>query len=219
MDVVRTGIVEKKRRNRWLLAAAGVLAAALVTVGVMSLEPAAPSVDRNTVWLGEVERGDFVRRVRGHGTLVPVDLRWVPAPTTGQVELIHVDPGQRVRAEDVLLVLTNPEVERAAVDAENALRRAEAELQSLTMALRSAELDRRAQAAAVEAEFVRASLQAEADRELYDKGLISDIQLRSSEAVAQSLATQRTIESERIEVSAESNRALLAAFKSSPALR
>ncbi len=125
--------------------------------------------------------------------------------------MVHVDPGQRVQASDVLLVLTNPEAERAAVDAENALRRTEAELQSLNMSLRSAELDRRAQAAAVEAEFVRATLQAEADRELFGKGLISDIQLRSSAAVAESLATQRQIEIERVEVTAESNRALLAA--------
>ena len=211
MDVLRTGVVEKKRRKRWLLAAAGIAAAALVTMAVASLEPAAPGVDRNTVWTGSVERGAFVRQVRGHGTLVPQDLRWLPAPATGQVEFIHVDPGQRVQAAEVLLVLTNPEVERAAVDAENALRRAEAELQSLIMTLKSAELDRRAQAAAVEAEFVRTSLQAEANRELSDKGLISDIQLRSSEAVAESLSTQRQIEGERIEVTAEANRALLEA--------
>ena len=211
MDVKRTGVVERKRRKRWLLAGAGIAVAVLVTMAVASLEPAAPGVDRNTIWLGEVKRGDFVRQVRGHGILVPEDLRWVPAPAVGRVETIHADPGQRVQSADILLVLTNPEVEREAVDAENALRRSEAELQSLNMSLRSAELDRRAQAAAVEAEFVRATLQAQADRELFGKGLISDIQQRSSEAVAESLATQRQIESERIEVIAESNRALLAA--------
>jgi HlyD family secretion protein len=209
MDVVRTGVVEAKRRRRWLIAAAGVAAVTLVTVAVANLDPAAPGVDRATVWIGTVQRGTLLRQVRGHGTLVPVDLRWVQAQTAGRVDRIHVDPGARVSAEDVLLELTDPEVERAAVDAESALLRAEAELESLRMTLLSTELDQRAEAAAVEAEYVRASLQAEADRELSEKGLISDIHRRSSEALANALSTRREIEVQRLEMTAQSNRALL----------
>ena len=209
MDVVRTGIVEAKRRRRWIMAAAGVLAVALVTVAVANLDPAAPGVDRNTVWIGTVQRGTLVREVRGHGTLVPVDLRLVQAQTAGRVDRIYVDPGARVAADDVLLELTDPEVERSAVDAESALRRAEAELKSLRVTLLSTELDQRAQAAAVEAEYVRATLQAEADRELSEKGLISDIHLRSSAALAEALATRREIEGQRLEITAQGNQALL----------
>jgi HlyD family secretion protein len=209
MDVKRTGIVERKRRRRWLLAGAAVVVVSLIAFAVASLDPAAPAVDRDTVWIGTVESGTLIRQVRGHGTLVPEQLRWVPAPATGRVERIGVDPGQRVSADDVLLELSNPEVERSAVDAEAALRRAEAELESLQMSLISAELDQQAESAAVEAEYVRATLQAEADRELYSKGLISEIQLEASKALAESLVVRREIEGRRLEMTARANQALL----------
>lgn len=209
MDVLREGIVEKKRRNRWLMIAAGAVAVAAVTVVLAGLEPAAPAVDRDTVWIGAVERGSFERQVRGHGTLVPESLRWIQARTTGRVDRIFSEPGQRVAADEVILELVNPEVERAAVDASNALRRAVAELESLRMTLVSTELDRRADAAAVKAEYTRATLQAEADHELFEKGLISDIQLRSSEAIAESLTTQLEIENQRMEMTAGATRARL----------
>jgi HlyD family secretion protein len=211
MDIVRTGIVEKKRRNRWLIAAAGIVVVTAVTVAVARLEPAAPSVDRDTVWIGTVERGDFERKVRGHGKLVPENLRWVQAQTTGRVETVHFEPGHHVSADDVILELSNPEVERSAVDAASALRRSEAELESLRMTLISSKLDQRAQAAEVNADYIRASLQAEANQELFDKGLISGIQLRSSEAVAQALTTRQEIEAQRLTMTAEAHRALLAA--------
>jgi HlyD family secretion protein len=211
MDIVREGIVEKKRRNRWLLGAAIVVAVVAVTAAIASLEPAAPAIDRDTVWIGEVERGTFERKVRGHGKLVPEDMRWVQARTTGRVEAVLLEPGRRVKADAVILELSNPEVERSAVDAENALRREEAEFESLRVTLISSELDQKAQAAEVDAEYIRASLQAEANRELFNKGLISDIQLRSSEAVAEALATRQEIEGQRLEMTAEANRALLAA--------
>lgn len=189
--------------------AVGAIAVAAVTAALASLEPAALSVDRDTVWIGTVERGSFERQVRGHGTLVPESLRWIQARTTGRVDRIFADPGERVEAEDIILELTNPEVERAAVDAANALRRAEAELESLRMTLISAELDQRADAAAVRADHIRATLQAEADRELFEKGLISNIQLRSSEAVAEALTTRLEIEVQRTEMTADANRARL----------
>jgi len=211
MDIVRTGIAEKKRRNRWIIAAAGIVAAAAVTVVVAGLDPAAPAVDGDTVWIGTVERGTFERQVRGHGKLVPENLRWVQARTTGRVEVIHVEPGHRVAADGVILELSNPEIERSAIDAENALLRAEAELESLRVTLISSELDQRARAAEVDAEYIGASLLAEANRELSDKGLVSDIQLRSSEAMAQALATRQEIEAQRLEMNSEASRAFLAA--------
>jgi len=211
MDIHRQGIVEKKRRNRWLLSAAGVLAVAVVTVALAGLDPAAPTVDRDTVWIGKVERGNFERQVRGHGTLVPEDLRWIQARTTGRVEVIHVKPGHRVEADGVILELSNPEVTQSAADAENALRRAEAELESLRMNLISSELDQRARVAELDAEFTKASLEAEANRELNSKGLISEIQLRSSEAMAEALATRQEIEAQRVEMNPKANRAFLAA--------
>lgn len=211
MDILRTGITEKKRRNRWVLGAVGISAVVLVTAAVASLDPAAPGVDRDTVWIGTVERGTLVRQVRGHGTLVPENLRWVQAQTTGRVDRVFVDPGQRVQADEVILELINSEVQRSAVDAENALLRAEAELESLRMTLISTELDQQAQAAEVDADYIRATLQAEANRELFEQGLISDIQLRSSEAVADAVATRREIEGRRLQMTGKANRAFLEA--------
>ena len=211
MDILRTGIAEKKRRNRWLMIATGVVAVAAVTVVLAGLEPAVPAVDRDTVWIGTVERGTFERQVRGHGTLVPENLRWVQARTTGRVEIIHVKPGHRVDADGVILELSNPEIKRSAIDAENALRRAEAELESLRVTLISSELDQRARVAELDAEYTRVSLEAEANRELNEKGLVSEIQLRSSEAMAQALATRQEIEAQRLEMNPKANRAFLAA--------
>lgn len=211
MDLLRTGVAEKKRRNRWLIGGAAVVAVILLTAAVASLEPAAPGVERDTVWIGAVERGTLLRQVRGHGTLVPEELRWVQAQTTGRVDQVFVDPGQRVTAADVILELINPEIESAAVDAENALRREEAELESLRMTLISAELDQQARVAEVDADSIRATLQAEANRELWDKGLISEIQLRSSEAVADAMATRRVIEGQRLEMTSQANQALIEA--------
>jgi len=211
MDILREGITEKKRRTRWLMIAAGAVAVVAVSVALAGLEPAAPTVDRDTVWIGTVERGSFERQVRGHGTLVPESLRWIQARTTGRVEVVHVEPGHRVEADGVILELSNPEVSRSAIDAENALRRAEAELESLRVSLLSAELDQRARVAELDAEVTRVTLEAEANRELFAKGLISDIQLRSSEAMARALATQMEIEDQRLEMNPTANRAQLAA--------
>jgi HlyD family secretion protein len=211
MDIARTGIVEKKRRNRWMIAATGIVVVAAVTAVVARLEPAAPAVDRDTVWIGTVERGAFERKVRGHGRLVPENLRWVQAKNTGTVETIHVKPGYRVAADGAILELSNPEVERSAIDAENALLREEAELESLRVTLLSSELDQKARAAEVDADYIQAALLVEANRELSAKGLISDIQLRSAEVVAQALATRQEIEAQRLTMIAEANTALLAA--------
>ncbi len=211
MDILRQGITEKKRRNRWLMIAAGAVAVAAVTVALAGLDPAAPTVDRDTVWIGTVERGSFERQVRGHGTLVPENLRWIQARTTGRVEVVHVKPGHRVEADGVILELSNPEITRSAIDAENALLRAEAELESLRVTLVSSELDQRARVAELDAEATRITLEAEANRELNQKGLVSEITLRSSEAMAQALATRQEIEAQRLEMNPKANRAFLAA--------
>jgi len=211
MDVPRIGVAQKRRRRNILLAVIGAVVVVVLTIAISRLEPAAPAVDRDTVWVGTVERGNMLRQVRGNGTLVPEEVRWIPAQTSGRVEQIRVDPGDRVEADEILLQLSNPEVERSAVDSVSALRRAEAELESLQVTLLSEELNHRAQAAAVEAEYVQASLRAEADRELSERGLISSINLRISESMAKALETRRTIEQQRLEMTARSNAARLSA--------
>ena len=211
MDVSRAGFVERRRRRRWILGACALVAVVVLTFVVSGLKPAPLSVERETVYFGTVERGSMLRQVWGHGTLVPVELRWIPAQTRGRVERVLLRPGTRVEPGSILLELSNPEVERAALDAGQALVRAQAELASLRVVLGSQELDQEAQVALAEADFVEADLQATAERKLAEDGLLSDIQVRISEARAEALATRQRISRERLELSRESNIAQLEA--------
>jgi HlyD family secretion protein len=211
MDVTRTGYAERRRRRRWILGGLAVAVVSLTTVFVSLLEPAPPAVDRDTIYLGTVERGQMLRQVRGHGTLVPVDKRWIPARTRGRIERIVLRPGDRVGPDSVILELSNPEVEQAALDAVKALARAEAELASLKVSLGSQALDQEAQVAAVEADHVEARLRAEADRELAEEGLLSDIQRKITDARAAALETRHRIARRRLELTGESNAAMLEA--------
>ncbi len=213
MDVHRPGVAQRRRRRRWLLAAAVLVMVGGTLAVVARLEPAAPTVERDTVWIGTVERGAMLREVRGHGTLVPEVVRWIGTTTAGTVERRLLEPGATVGPNDVILELSNPELMREARDAAGALQRASAQLESLRRQLESEELSRRAAAARVRAELVEARLRAQADRELGDKGLISSIELRISEAVAESATIREQIERERIEVAAAADRARIEAMQ------
>src|SRR5512147_2734533 len=126
MDIARPDIAQKKKRRRLVLGAVGAAAVLAVTLGLSRLRPAAPTVD-STVWIDEVKRGPMVRNVRGLGTLVPEEIRWIGAATDGRVERIAVLPGTPVKADTLLLELSNPEVELAALEAVSQMRAAEAQ--------------------------------------------------------------------------------------------
>src|SRR3989440_8011352 len=119
MDVPRTGVAAKKRKRRIMMIAGGVVALIAITYAISRLKPAVPTVDRSTVWVDTVKRGPMVRQVRGLGTLVPEDIRWVPANTEGRVEKIIVRPGAHVEANTVILEMSSAELEQAAHDAES----------------------------------------------------------------------------------------------------
>ena len=141
MDVPRTGVAAKKRKRRIIIIAASVLGLILVTIAISRLKPAVPSVDRSTVWVDTVKRGPMVRQVRGLGTLVPEEIRWIAANTEGRVEKINIWPGTHVEADTVILELTSPELEQSAHDAESKAKAAEAELTTLRATLQRELLD------------------------------------------------------------------------------
>src|SRR2546428_1859149 len=118
MDIARPSNIRQKRIRRALYAGAGLLVVVLVSVGLSRLKPAAPSVETATLWPDTVKRGPMVRQVRGLGTLVPEDIRWIPATTQGRVESITLRPGTRVTPDSVILELTNPQVTQTAGDAD-----------------------------------------------------------------------------------------------------
>lgn len=211
MDKPRTGYAEKQRLRRWLMLVGAVAAIVLVTVGIRKIEPAAPPVRRETLWIDSVKRGAMVLEVRGPGTLVPVDIRVVSAPVEGRVERIPALPGATVQADTVLLELADPEVEQAAVEAESQLQAAEADFEDLRAQLESQLLSQQAQVSSTSSLAEEAKLQAEADEVLAKDGIIPDINLKRSRLRATQTAKQSQIESQRYNQSKRSNQAQLAA--------
>ncbi len=211
VDYKREGVARKRRIRQTILIFLAVIVLGFVTYGLSRLEPAAPSVDQGTVWTGPVERGEMVRRVRGPGTLVPESIWWVPAVTPGRVEQIFIKAGRHVKAEMVILELSNPQLELAALEVEWQVKQAEANYQDLAVRLQSQLLDQRANAAGVKANLEEARLTAERDEELVKAALIADLQYRLSKVRADELAIRNTLEEERLAISQDSIEAQLAA--------
>jgi HlyD family secretion protein len=176
------------------------------------LQPAAPTVERATVWVDTVKRGPMLRQVRGLGTLVPVDeaRRWVPASTQGRVERIVLRPGVQVTPDTIVLELSDPQVQQALNDADQQLRASEADFNSLKARLDAETLNQRAQAAIVKADFQNAQTEREMNEGLAKDGLVSNLVLRQSVVRAESLKTRDSIETDRLKVSEQSARAQLA---------
>jgi len=197
VDILRPELKAQKQRRRWVVGGTMAVAAVVVTVALARLEPAAPTVERSTVWIGTVERGEMLRQVRGTGTLVPEQVQWIPAQTSGRVERRLVEPGAVVQPDSVILELSNPQVEQEALDAESRQRIAEAELVNARAQLESQSMTLRAELARVASEAQQAQLQAEANEELAKEGLVSTVELKLARARAASLTTRAEIEQER----------------------
>jgi HlyD family secretion protein len=210
MDIKREGVAAAKRRRRIVFGVIGAAVLALVTLGLYRLEPAAPSVDRATVWLDTVKRGEMLRQVRGPGTLVPEEIRRIALNTAATVEKRLILPGAVVEPDTVILELSNPELEQSTEDAELALRAAEAEYADLSARLDSSFLNDQAAAARIESEYRQAVLQAEADDRLLKEGLIPDIDQKLSKLKADELGNRNQIETKRLEIAAQSNAKQLA---------
>ncbi|MEJ2007757.1 MAG: efflux RND transporter periplasmic adaptor subunit [Acidobacteriota bacterium] len=213
MDIQRVGAARKKRIRLILLTVAGVLVVLATTLGLSRLKPAAPEVDRSTVWIDTVKRGAMDIQVRGLGKLVPEKILWVPAQVEGRVAERMVLPGIAVKPDTVLLKLTSPEIEQAALDAEWQLKAAEADYNSLKAQLDSKLLDQRGAAATAKSDYLQAKLQAQRDDELAKYGLGPKITAQLSEAKAQSAQAQDKIASQQVGVLSNSIQAQLVAQK------
>lgn len=198
MDIARPDVARKKQRRRILYAAAGVLAVVLITTGLSRLKPAAPSVERSTVWVDKVKRGSMLRQVRGLGSLVPEEIRHIPALTEGRVERILVRPGTAVKSDTVLVELSNPEIEQALLDAEFQLKAAEAAARSTEVQRESQVLSQKAEVARAHQEYEEARMRAETDGELAKLGVISELSLKISQGTAEQLKTRDQIEKQRL---------------------
>lgn len=217
MDRTRDPAIRKKKQmRRLLLAAAGVATLLVVSFAIYSLEPAAYPVEREKVWMDTVKRGEMVRQVRGPGTLVPQEVRWLPARTQGRVEW-RAQPGIEVEPDTVVLRLTNPELEQEVNDAELALASARADYDNLAAQLANQLLEREAQLATVAADLEAAKLETTANRELADSDLIPDITLKRSELAERQLDERLVIERQRLAKSRDAMQAQLAARRATVA--
>ena len=210
MDISRPDLARKKKLRQALYAVAAVLAVAVVTLGVSRLEPAAPRVDRDTIYLDTVQRGPMVRQVRGAGTLVPEQIRWIPATTDGTVERIVIRPGALVAPATVILELSNPELEQSALEARLNLEAAEARYSNRQVEVERELLNQRATLATIEAHLKTARLQADADGQLFTQGLVASLQLQQSQSAEQEFETRYALERERLQMATDTVEAQLA---------
>jgi HlyD family secretion protein len=197
MDVPRPHVAKQKRKRRIIIIAASLLALILVTFALSRLKPAVPSVDRSTVWIDTVKRGPMVRQVRGLGTLVPQEIRWIAANTEGRVEKIVVRPGAHVEPETILLELTSPELEQTARDAELQFKAAEAELTTLRATLQRQLLEQESSAARVHSEYQQAKMENETNENLKKNGLVAELTYQTSKVKAEDLGIRDAIEQKR----------------------
>jgi HlyD family secretion protein len=198
MDIKRE--TKSKTLKRVIYGSAALVALVLITYGLSTLERAAPTVDRATLWLDSVKRGELLLERRGPGTLVPEEIRAITARTAGRVEELVLLPGAFVQPDTVILRLSDPDVELAARNAEWDLQTAEANYRDLEVRLETQRLQQRAQAAQVQAEYSIQTLTAERDQQLYDEELISELELRLSLTRAEQAKTRHEIEQERLRI-------------------
>lgn len=214
MDIQRpASVARQKKLRRIAFVIVGVLIIGVVSVSLGQLQPAAPTVERATVWVDVVKRGSMLRQVRGLGTLIPVDeaRRMIPAATQGRVERIVIRPGAEVTPDTVILELTDPQVLQSLSDAEQQLRGAEADLASLQARLMTDRLTQRSVAATVAADYEVAKLEKEVNESLAKDGLVSSLTLKQSSVRAESLAMRHRTEQERLKVAEDNFKAQLQA--------
>jgi len=212
MDIQRPSNARAKKIRRIVYAAVAMLLVAGVSYALSRLKPAAPSVDRSTIWPDDVKRGPMVREVRGLGTLVPLDIRWIPAQTTARVERIVVRPGPQLLAPGtVILELSDPTLQREVVDAEYQLKGAEADYANLKVQVNSELMNQKAAEASVRSDYEQAKIQHDVDVKLFKEGIASDVTKELSRVRVEQLAIRAQLEGERTKVAAESSIARLQA--------
>ncbi len=202
MDIARPEIKRQKRRRQIIWTIVGLVVLGGISLGISRLKPAAPTVDRSTVWTDTVKRGSMLRQVRGLGSLIPSheDVRQIPAETEATVIRIDKLPGSQVDANTVLVEMVNPQLEQEALDAQLQVKAAQAEYQSLKVKLDSDLMTQKAGAATVNADFNEAQRQAQTDKSLYDLGVISGLAAKASAGKAQEMTTRDNIEGDRLKI-------------------
>jgi HlyD family secretion protein len=198
-------MARQKRRRQIIYIAVGIVLLALVTMGLSRLKPAAPTVERSTVWIDTVKRGSVLRQVRGLGTLTPMEdsIQWISAVTEGRVDKIVELPGTAVKPETVLLEMSNPQLQQETQDAALKLKADEADYKNLQTQLASQVLAQKSLSAQAQSEYSQAKMQADIDTQLAKLGVISELSEKVSNQKADELETRNDIEKQRLVNSTE----------------
>ncbi len=214
MDVPRGKEVARRKLVRRIIYVIILLAAIpLITWGLSRLKPAAPSVDRATVWIDSVKRGPMVRDVRGLGTLVVEQYMWIPAEFESRVDKINFLPGATVHPNEVIMVLSEPQMELDAADLEWQIKAAQANLENLRVTLESQQLAQKATTEQVKSDMEQAQLQSDRDSQLTKLGLKSDLDTKLSVAKWQELKGRYALSKEQLDISDKSIQAQMDAQK------
>lgn len=201
VDIARSPEVKRKKKIRRIIyAALAVIAVGAVSIGVSRLRPAAPGVERATVWIDTVKRGPMIRQVRGSGTLVPENIRWIPATTSGRVERLVLRPGAAVTPTTVILEMSNPDLQQQVMDAQLAYRSAEAAFQNRKADLQTQILTQEAALATAASNAKQTKLTLAANQELAKAGLISDLQLKRFLGDADEAENRLNISQKQLEI-------------------
>lgn len=214
MDVPRGKEVARRKLIRRIVYIVLLVAAIpLITWGLSRLKPAAPSVDRATVWIDTVKRGPMVRDVRGLGTLVVEQYMWIPAEFESRVDKINFLPGATVHPNEVIMVLSEPDMELAAADLQWQIKAAQANLENLRVTLESQQLAQKATTEQVKSDMEQSELQADRDSQLTKLGLKSDLDTKLSVAKWQELKGRYALSKEQLDISDKSIQAQMDAQK------
>jgi HlyD family secretion protein len=211
MDIARPDFLRRRKFRLAVGGAAVLIALPVVGIGISRLKPAAPVVDRSTIWLDRVHRGEMLREVRGLGTLVPVDMRWIPAETSARVDKIILQSGAVVKPDSVIVELSDPQLQRDALDAEYAYKAAEADLANLKVQLANNLMTQKSAAADVEIQFQQAKLQADVDRQLFEERIQAEVVAKKSAVAAQQFAVKEELSQQQLQIAADAAKAQIAA--------
>ena len=198
MDIARPDRARKKRRQRIVLNTSGVFLLLAMVLWLLNFDPGPFRIDRELVWTGEVERGVLIRQIRGVGSLVPAEIRWVAARSAGRVERILILPGTRVESDSVIMELSNPELLQETQALELQLKSEEARFLSFKARLQSELLKIKSNVAQLKADFKQAELVAKMDAELFEQGLESELAMRRSRLKAEQFESRLSLEQQRL---------------------
>ena len=211
MDIQRPSNARAKKIRRIVYGTIAVMLLGGVTYALSKLKPAAPTVDKGTVWTDTVKRGPMLREVRGLGTLVPEDIRWITAQTDSRVDHWVLRPGAIINPNSIIMELSDPTLQQTALDAEYQLKGAEADYANLRVQVDSDLMNQKANEAQVRSDFEQAKIQHDVDEKLVKQGLTAELIENLSKVKVQQLAIRVQLESDRTRIATDSANAKLAA--------